>query len=233
MLPARLRSVALAALATTIGACSDAATGPAISKSPTSTDQPGGTGTASAPVVNSPIDLLRLTGGGFVTEYYVYAREQTIHEFASSILAATGPMTETNGKCCRVMGDTILQITFKGVPAEGGKQLSRISIELPGEPYAFGNSDVLLMLKDGRNMRYYVPTTPPTLEVLSYTAPVGTTQGSLHGRITFEAAGYFQEHSAFGSTVTVTPIPGTTTVRTEFVTPMRYQFREITIPPAP
>ena len=233
MLPARLRSVALGALAMSIAACSDAATGPAIAKTPGTTGGTGGTGTTSTPAVNAPIDLLSLTGGGFVTEYYVYAPEETIHDFASSILAATGPMTETSGKCCRVLGDSILQITFRGVPSVGARQMSRISIALPGEPHAFGNSDVLLMLKDGRNMRYYVPTSPPTLEVLAYRAPVGATQGSLHGRISFEAAGYLQERSAFGSTVTVTKIEGTTTVRTEFVTPMRYQFREITIPSTP
>jgi hypothetical protein len=229
MLPARLRCVALATLALSIGACSDAPTAPAVQNNQTNS---GGKGTTATPVVNAPIELLHLTGGGFVTESYVYAHGETLHGFSSSILAATGPMTEPNGKCCRVMGDTVLQITFGGVPTVGGLEMTRISIELPDEPYAFGNSDVLLMLKDGRKMRYYVPMTPPTLEVISYTAPVGTTQGSLHGRISFEAAGYLQEHSPLGSTVTVVKLEGTTSVRAEFTTPMRYQFRELTIPPA-
>src|SRR5687767_12984721 len=99
MLPARLRCVALATLALSIGACSDAPTAPSVQNDQTNS---GGKGTTAAPVVNAPIELLHLTGGGFVTESYVHAHGETLHGLSSSILAATGPMTEPNGRCCRV-----------------------------------------------------------------------------------------------------------------------------------
>jgi hypothetical protein len=97
----------LAVLTLFASACADGATEPLVAKSPTDTKVNAPTATPPA-AVNAPIDLARLTGGGILTEYVVNAPSETLHDFASSVLAATGPMVLVDGKCCRVLGDTIL-----------------------------------------------------------------------------------------------------------------------------
>jgi len=210
-------------------ACSDGATGPTAG-TPLTTN--GNTPTSAPPAaINAPINLPALTGGGFLTEYFVNAPYEQLHDFASSVLASTGPMVLFDGKCCRVLGDTILQLNWKGAPEVGTLDLGETSIELPDDPYAFGQSRALLMIRDGDfRMRFYVPAHATSLEILAYTAPVGSAIGSIRGRISFDAAGYVQIRTRTGSVVTVTPIEGTTHVSAEFVSPMRYTRSDFNLP---
>jgi hypothetical protein len=222
--------VTLAVLVLAASACADGVTGPTASKTPGNTNRDAPTSTPPS-AMNAAIDLPQLTGGGFLTDYFVNAPFEQLHEFASSVLASTGPMVLFDGKCCRVLGDTILQLNWQGAPEVGTLDLGETSIELPDDPYAFGQSRALLMIRDSDfRMRFYVPAHATSLEILAYTPPVGTAIGSIRGHISFEAAGYVQVRTRTGSVVTVTPIEGTTHVSAAFVSPMRYKRSDFNLP---
>lgn len=213
-----------ACLCTALTACTDAPMGPTATPASSKpvAETPVGGALGRPPVA---VDLPRLTGGGVLTEYKFRAPEQTLHGFTTSLLASNGAVVDApNGKCCRVLGDTLLQIQYDGAITVGKFKMDRIDIEIPEEPYAFGKSDVLLIVQRDRETEFFVPETPPTLEIVSYTAPTPTSAGEIRGRIAFEARGYLQQRSLHGMTVTITPMEGTRSITAAFISPMRYQF---------
>ena len=223
--------IAIIALAASAMGCSDSMTAPApASTTPTSalpitpTDP-----TAAVPGRLGPIHL---TGGGFLTEATVTGNGEVRHSWSTTVLAASGPLVEENQRCCRILGDTILQINYGGVPQLGARPMQPPRLVLGGGDFRhYGEDDALLMIRDGDlRMLFYVPVKPWTLDITGYDAASEGHPGEIRGRITFEAVTLVQEKASILDPTFLRQLSGTTIVSADFVTPMRYQFREITLP---
>ena len=231
MHPLKFVRIAVPALAALTLACSDSLTAPAPDlagrtdpPTPSTPVTPLSLGTATSPI--------RLTGGGFVTDLTVTASHGTTRSWGTTILAASGPLVEEKAGCCRILGDTILQINYPGQPALGARAMEPPKLVLGGGDFRhYGADDALVMLRDGDlRMRFYVPVSAWTLEITGLTAPAPGQDGEIRGRVAFEAVVLVQERDDILAPMFLRRLDETTMVHADFVTPMRYQFRTIELP---
>ena len=232
MRPLRYVRTAVPALTALTLACSDSLTAPAPALEGR-TDPPA----PSTPVIppsslGTTTSPIHLTGGGFVTDLTVSASHGTTRSWGTTILAASGPLVEEKGGCCRILGDTILQINYPGQPALGARTMEPPTLVLGGGDFRhYGADDALVMLRDGDlRMRFYVPVSAWTLEITGLTAPSPGQDGEIRGRVAFEAVVLLQERENILAPMFLRRLDGTTTVHADFVTPMRYRFSTITLP---
>ena len=232
MRPTHLAHGALLLLTSAVVACSDATSpdGGAAASPPIVAGTPGGH--AVMPDVGTAADPLRLTGGGFLTEWTFTSSQGTTHGWATTVLASTGSLVEDGGKCCRILGDTVLQINYGGTPEVGARAMQAPEVKIGGGDFRhYGPDDALLMIRDGDNrMRFFLPVKAWALEITSYVAPTETSPGEVRGRAAFEAMVLVQERADVLEPYLMRKIDGTTTVRAEFVTPLRYQVRSMSAP---
>lgn len=201
-----------------------------------STESPTGAGPASpsAPVEKAPPTLgsLSLTGGGFVTEYTLRSSRGSELSWNTTVLASNGSLVEDNGRCCRILGDTLFQLNFGGVPALGARVMDPPTLVIGGGDFRhYGGDDALLIIRDGDlRMRFFVPIKAWVLNVTGYVAPTPTAQGEIRGQVSFEAVELVQEKENQLAPNLLRQLDGTTTVSADFVTPMRYRFTSIDLP---
>ena len=231
MRPLAYLRIGVPALAFTL-ACSDSLTAPGPDVAgrtdpPTPSTPaipPSSLGTATSPI--------HLTGGGFVTDLTVTASYGTTRSWGTTILAASGPLVEEKSKCCRILGDTILQINYGGQPALGARAMEPPKLVLGGGDFRhYGADDALVMIRDGDlRMRFYVPVSAWTLEITGLIAPIPGQDGEIRGRVAFEAVVLVQEREDILAPMFLRRLDGTTMVYADFVTPMRYRFSTIELP---
>ena len=222
---------AIATLAASALGCSDSVTAPTpASTNPTSALPVTPTDPTNA--VPGNLGPLHLTGGGFLTEATVTGNGEVRHSWSTTVLAASGPLVEENQRCCRILGDAILQINYGGAPQLGARQMQPPRLVLGGADFRhYGKDDALLMIRDGDlRMLFYVPVKPWALEITGYDAASEGHPGEIRGRITFEAVTLVQDKASILDPTFLRQLSGTTMVSADFVTPMRYQYREITLP---
>lgn len=175
--------------------------------------------------VRSGADLLRLTGGAWLTQNTLDASK-----FYTAIIAGSGGVTETPlGQCCVVLGDTILQVNFVGRPALGVRTMIPPRVEIMNFTtqvlYHTGDDDMLLMVRrDDFHMQFFLPVRPMSLEITAMTDVTPDTPGHLRGRLSFEAAGILQTLDNHGN-ATYSPIGDRTTrIYAEFDTPLALRY---------
>ena len=212
-------------------ACSDALT---AVPSPTASPTGATPSSPSSPVEKAPstLGLLSLTGGGFLTEYTVTSSRGSERSWNTTVLASNGSLVEDSGRCCRILGDTVFQLNFGGVPALGSRMMDPPTLVLGGGDFRhYGGNDALLIIRDGDlRMRFFVPIKAWVLNVSGFVAPTPSAQGEIRGHVSFEAVELVQEKENQLAPTFLRQLDGTTTVRAVFVTPMRYQFTAIELP---
>lgn len=212
-------------------ACSDALT--AVTP-PDASPTGGSPTTPSTPAERAPATLgvLSLTGGGFLTEYTVTSSRGSERSWNTTVLASNGSLVEDNGRCCRILGDTVFQLNFGGVPTLGSQVMQPPTLVIGGGDFRhYGGNDALLIIRDGDlRMRFFVPIKAWVLDVTGFVEPTPTTPGEIRGRVSFEAVELVQEKENQLAPTFLRQLDGTTTVSAEFVTPMRYRFTAIDLP---
>lgn len=175
--------------------------------------------------IRSGADLLRLTGGGWVTE-----STTDVTRYYTTVLASSGGVVATPlGECCSVLGDTILQINFVGKPAVGVRTMLPPRVEIKNLTtdvlFHTGDDDVLLIVRqDGSHMQFFFPVRPMSLEFTEVTDATADTPGRVRGRLSFEAAGILETRDSHGN-ATYSPIGDRTTrIYAEFDTPLNLRF---------
>ena len=176
-------------------------------------------------------DLLRLTGGGWLTQ-----STTDITRYYTTVMASSGGVVETPlGQCCSVLGDTILQINFVGKPALGVRTMLPANVEIRNFTtdvlFHTGDDDMLLIVRqDGSHMQFFFPVRPMSLEFTDVKDATPNTPGRVRGRLSFEAAGILETRDSHG-TATYSPIGDRTTrIYAEFDTPLTFR---IFTPPVP
>jgi len=215
-------------------ACGDA-TAPAPLVGGVPDDTPPGSTEAPSPratALGSAEAPLRLTGGGYLTEWTFTSSVEHLHGFVLTVLASNGALVEDEGRCCRILGDTLLQINTDGTVGLGARQMQPPELELGGADFRhYGADDALVIIRDGDNrMIYYVPVSTWTMDVTHYVAPSEGTQGEVRGRATFEATVLVQERANVLAPYFLSQLPGTAKVHADFVTPLRFQTRSYSVP---
>lgn len=164
----------------------------------------------------------RLQGVTSVAELTVNGvRAQT-----TSVIAGSGAFALSE-PCCRVPGDTVLQLSFAALPTLGLRTLTppvtTIETRLTELLIRQGADDAVLMINepDG-GVRFYVPVKPASLEISRAELPSDLGPGVLDGRVAFEAAGLRQNPTDVPGKFHYTPIGDRTiTIYAEFSTPVR------------
>lgn len=225
-----LHILALAAGVWTM-ACSDALTAVAPSPAATTGATPPSPPTPAerAPAALGP---LHLTGGGFLTEYTVSSSRGDEHSWNTTVLASNGSLVEDNGRCCRILGDTVFQLNFGGVPTIGSSAMQPPTLVIGGGDFRhYGANDALLIIRDGDlRMRFFVPINSWRLDVSAYLAPTEAQPGEIRGQVVFEAVELVQEKESQLAPTFLRQLEGTTRVSADFVTPLRYKFTAIQLP---
>ena len=229
-LPARRAALLLAALAI---ACSDSVTAPADALPTGETTPPPPVISAAAPAsIGTAAAPLRLTGGGFLTRWTFAAPHETLDGWATTILASNGTLVEDQGRCCRITGDTLLQVNYGETPAIGDRSMAAPTLMLGGADFRhYGGDDALLIIRESDNrMAFYVPVSSWTLEITAYTAPTEGHPGEIRGHASFAAVALIQERENTLAPYFLHELTGTTVVHADFTTPLRYQSRSLNAP---
>lgn len=183
----------------------------------------------------------RLNG---LMSYVDLISEEGILHRSTSIVVSSGPPPVIDDHCCRLLGDTLLQVIFMALPTTGIRMLqppvTTIETRATRMLVRTGPDDALLMLRDpdGR-MRFYVPIKPALLQFtrveIPPSQPPGVPGGVVEGRIAFEAAGVYESYGPPAGETFYTPIgEQTTTIYAEFTAPvMRSRFAPPPPPPPP
>ena len=173
-----------------------------------------------------PVGPLRLVGAAMWTEYWHETPYETIHGFATAIVASSGPAEFRNGEPVRVSGDTILQINYRGSPAVGPRAVQPPHVAITHDLFRRGEDDVVLLVHEGSwRMRFFVQAAPAVLEITALTPPAPGRLGEIRGRITFHAAEYLRDLGPGGG-ITVTRVSAALrVVSAEFASPMAYRER--------
>lgn len=220
---------------TAAAACSDMPTAPAAPQAPggpvaqTPTVPSSPSSAAAIGTVDQPIVL---TGGGVLAEYLITNRFGSEIHWLTAFTAASGPMVSENGKCCRVIADTLLQVNIQGIVGVGKRTIAPPRLEIGGADFRrYSGDDVVLMLREtDLRTRFYVPVKPIEIEITHWSPPAIGIAGEIRGRTSFEALVLVQERAGILEPQLLRQ-EGTTTVHARFATPMRYEKRTITIPP--
>ena len=170
--------------------------------------------------------VLRLQGGSWLT----LDTTDTQGTFSTAILASSGGVAlSSTGLCCRTLGDTTLQINYRGRPLVGTRALLPADVHvdptLGGLLVHTGNDDLLLMVRDGGfRMRFYFPVRAAPLEVIEVVEPTSVAPGRIRGRLSFEAAGILDEWTIAGVHTFSAIGDRTTTIYIEFDAPLNLQY---------
>lgn len=181
--------------------------------------------------IRSGSDLLRLTGGGWLTQ----STTDVVRYFTTVLASSDGVVETPLGDCCSVLGDTILQINFVGKPTVGVRTMLPPNVEIrtftTDVLFHTGDDDVLLIVRqDGSHMQFFFPVRPLSLEFTDVAEASAGTPGRVRGRLSFEAAGILETRDSHGN-ATYSPIGDRTTrVYAEFDTPLTFR---IFTPPVP
>ena len=165
----------------------------------------------------------RLDGVALFTEY---TQQGTVYQSTSLIVSSGGPPV-IDDRCCRLLGDTLLQVIFMALPTPGIRTLqppvTTIETRLGERLVRTGPDDALLMLRDPQQrMRYYVPIKPMLLQFTRVEMPTTQPLGIVEGRVAFEAVGVYESSGATPGELVYTPIGDrTTTIYAEFSAPVK------------
>ena len=168
-----------------------------------------------------------------------YTTPQGARQQSTSIIVSSGGPPVIDDRCCRLLGDTLLQVFFMSLPAPGIRMLqppvATIETRVTQQLVRTGPDDALVMLREaGGRMRFYVAIKPMLLEFTRVEMPTSQPLGIAEGRIAFEAVGLFEEHDATGKVI-YTPVgETTTTIYAEFNAPIkRSSFTPPNLPSSP
>jgi hypothetical protein len=223
-------------LALTIAAaCSEAPVAPLeapLPSEPTTTAPPNPSQPVAPAAIGSVDDPIVLTGGGVLAEYTITNQFGSEKHWLTAFTAASGPMVEESGKCCRILADTLLQVNIQGIVDVGPRTVAPPRLEIGGADFRrYGGDDVVLMVRETKlRMRFYVPIKPVEMEITHWSVPREGVAGEIRGSMSFEALVLVQERAGILEPQLLRQ-EGTTVVHARFATPMRYEARTITIPP--
>lgn len=223
----RFRVVGVASIAVVI-ACAD---GPVAPPAMTPVSEP----VTSDPPSNLREITLSLVGRGFTTEWH------TSSPTGDRVIITTDIEAATRALITGLPVDTLLAISFSGVPALGRLDMTppttvRIQDVSPGIPLIFfeGSPSRVELMFFARHSAFpvqeLIQAQPAALEVTNYVAPSRfASDGLVQGKISFLAAEYYREWAPDGA-ITIRERAEQVLINAGFEVQLTHRIREVGAP---